>query len=393
MLAEKSIRKHVSIIHAYSLMSMLQRKIVNVLLYEAVKGNHRQKSHNSVAVECQIPFSTLSKAIKFNSNNNQYLKEAIDGLASLKIEWNLLKDKVPSDISFLNLRILHGSPTFYKDNTLNFSFHKLMLDLASNPNVYGTIDVDLQSEFESKYSHALYENSTRFIHLQKNKVIQLDIFRKILGVQNDKYVNARELTRNVITPSIEEVNDRADFIVSLDAVKSGRKTTGFEIAIKNKKKSFIVPTDVLPAKQHEQISEQIKQEFGIISGTVLSNILTNYSEEYLLEKIAYTKKYAKKDSSGLYPIPYFISAIKHDYKFKEVQQTKNSTEEAENEFDEWSRQLSLLQSDLRHWENRLSIANASKRAAEIDAIQRVVTSCREKINHHYLDQPTINKAI
>lgn len=393
MLAEKSIRKHVSIIHAYSLMSMLQRKIVNVLLYEAVKGNSRQQCQNSVAVECQIPFSTLSKAIQFNSNNNQYLKEAIDGLASLKIEWNLLKDKVPSDISFLNLRILHGSPTFYKDNTLNFSFHKVMLDLANNPTVYGTIDIDLQSEFESKYSHALYENSTRFINLQKNKIIHLDIFRKILGVQNDKYINTRELTRNVIKPSLEEVNDRSDFIVSLDTVKNGRKTTGFEIAIKSKKKSIINPNDTSNAKQHEKISEQIKLEFGIISATVLSNILTNYSEEYLLEKIAYTKKYAKKDSSGLYPIPYFISAIKHDYKFKEVQQTSNSSDKAENEFDDWSRKLSLLQSDLRHWENRLAIANASKKEAEIEAIQRVISGCQEKINHHYLDQPTLNEAV
>ena len=102
----------------------------------------------------------------------------------------MLKDKAPTDISFLNLRILHGSPTFYQDNTLNFSFHKVMLDLVDNPTVYGTIDVDLQSEFESKYGHALYENSTRFINLQKNKIIQLETFRKILGVQEDKYINA-----------------------------------------------------------------------------------------------------------------------------------------------------------------------------------------------------------
>lgn len=392
MLAEKSIRKHVSIIHAYSLMSMLQRKIVNVLLYEAIKGNHRQKSHNSVAVECQIPFSTLSKAIKFNSNNNQYLKEAIDGLASLKIEWNLLKDKVPSDISFLNLRILHGSPTFYKDNSLNFSFHKVMLDLASNPAVYGTIDVDLQSEFESKYSHALYENSTRFINLQKNKVIQLDTFRKILGVQEGKYVNARELTRNVIAPSIEEVNDRSDFIVSLDTMKSGRKTTGFEISIKSKNKP-IITNDVSNAHQHEKISKEIKLEFGVISETVLSNILNNYSEEYLLEKIAYTKKYAKKESTGLYPIPYFISAIKHDYKFKETHQAQNTSKKAEDELAEWSRKLSLLQSDLRHWEDRLVFANTSKNDAEITALQRVVATCQEKLNHHYLDQPILNEAI
>ncbi|HEM0360646.1 TPA: RepB family plasmid replication initiator protein, partial [Legionella pneumophila] len=128
MFAEKTIRKHVTIIHAYSLMSVLQRKIVNVLLYEAIKGDGRINNHqNSVAVECNMPFSKLLKAVKFNSNNTQYLKESIDGLASLKIEWNLLKDKVPTDISFLNLRVLHGAPTFYQDNTINFSFHKIML--------------------------------------------------------------------------------------------------------------------------------------------------------------------------------------------------------------------------------------------------------------------------
>src|ERR1700722_15863688 len=162
MLAGKKIKKHVAIIHAYSLMSVLQRKIVNVLLYEAIKGDGCLHHKESISVECRIPFHNVCKAVKFNSNNTQYLKEAIDGLASLKIEWNLLKDKVPTDISFLNLRVLHGAPTFYQDNTLNFSFHKIMLDLVENPSIYGTLDIDLQSDFESKYSHALYENSTRF---------------------------------------------------------------------------------------------------------------------------------------------------------------------------------------------------------------------------------------
>lgn len=392
MLAEKTIRKHVSIIHAYSLMSMLQRKIVNVLLYEAIKGKNRQKNSNSVAVECQMPFSILSKAIKFNSNNNQYLREAIDGLASLKIEWNLLKDKTPTDISFLNLRILHGSPTFYKDNTFAFSFHKVMLDLASNPAVYGTIDVDLQSKFESKYSHSLYENSTRLINLQKNKVIELDIFRKILGVPEDKYTNARELTRNVIAPSIEEVNDRSDFVVSLDTIKNGRKTTGFEVSIKSKKKA-IITNDVLNSPKHEKVNTEIKKEFGVISESVLNNILNSYSEEYLLEKIAYTKRYAKKENSGFYPIPYFISAIKHDYKFKEVSQQQDGGDKIEDEFIAWNEKLWLLQSDLRHWEGRLAQANDSKKESDIKAIQSVVYNCQEKIKHHLLDQPILNEAI
>ncbi|MBX3710208.1 MAG: replication initiation protein [Gammaproteobacteria bacterium] len=392
MLAEKKIRKHVSIIHAYSLMSMLQRKIVNVLLYEAIKGNKCQQSPNSVAVECNIPFSILSKAINFNSNNNQYLKEAVDGLASLKIEWNLLKDKTQKDISFLNLRILHGSPTFYKDNTLNFSFHKVMLELVTNPGVYGTIDVDLQSEFESKYSHALYENSTRFINLQKSKIIQLDTFRKILGVQEDKYINIRELTRNVITPSIEEVNERSDFFVKLETMKNGRKTIGFEVSIKSKKKSVTYYNDVINTNQYEVVKKEIHQEFGVISQSVLDNILNNYPEEYILEKIAYTKKYSKKENSGFYPIPYFISAIKHDYKFKEVYQSQSIEENVLDESSEWNKKLILLQSDLRHWEDRLSLANSSQKESDIKVISSIVENCQEKITQHHLGKPKMVEA-
>ena len=58
----------------------------------------------------------------------------------------------------------------------------------------------------------------------------------------------RELTRNVIAPSIEEVNDRSDFVVSLETMRSGRKTTGFEVSINSKKKS-IVANDVLHMTQ------------------------------------------------------------------------------------------------------------------------------------------------
>jgi len=390
MLAEKTIRKHVSLIHAYSLMSVLQRKIVNVLFYEAVKGNNRVNHQTSVAVECNIAFATLCKAVRFNSNNTQYLKEAIDGLASLKIEWNLLKDKVPSDISFLNLRVLHGAPTFFQNNTLNFSFHKVMLDLVDNPLIYGTLDVDLQSEFESKYGHALYENSTRFVNLQKNKVVQLETFRKILGVPEGKYSSMRELTRNVIAPSVEEVNDRANFFVSLESVKTGRKIVGFEMSVKNKVKSLLT-VNQLTLPENEKVNIEIKEAFGVLNNSILENILHSYSEEYILEKIAYTKKYAKKDNVGLYPIPYFISAIKHDYKFKIEHQPQNTQEKNPDENSEWRNKLQLLQSDLRHWEKLFEYTKKGDNESQINNISNVILNCKEKLKKHYLEQPSQNE--
>lgn len=387
MLAEKALRKHVAIIHAYSMMSALQRKIVNVLLYEAIHTKNDDRNQGSVAVECLMPFSKLAKAVNFNSNNTQYLKEAIDGLASLKIEWNLLKDKAPTDISFLNLRILHGSPTFYQNGEFNFSFHKFMLDLAGNPPIYGTIDIDIQAQFESKYGHSLYENSTRFVNLQKSKIIQLDTFRKLLGVNETKYPSMRELTRNVIKPSLEEVNDRAGFVVNLQNVRVGRKVTGFEISVESKNKTSSSNKQET-SHQQGRVLETIKQAFGKISEAVLDNALKNYSEEYILEKISYTKQHAKKEKTGFYPIAYFMSALRDDYKSSEQVVEENKEQVTSNNHrNEWREKLNALQSDLGHWRRHFEYAQASNNSSQVENTKKIVLQCEERLQQHLLEQP------
>ncbi|HAU0827458.1 TPA: replication initiation protein, partial [Legionella pneumophila] len=92
--------------------------------------------------------------------------------------------------------------------------------------------------------------------------ISLDTFRKILGVPEDKYPSMRELTRNVISPSLEEVNDRANFAVSLDPIRVGRKITGFEVLVKNKKNTIISEVSCID-RENEQIHKEIKSTFGI----------------------------------------------------------------------------------------------------------------------------------
>jgi len=369
MLSEKVLRKHVAIIHAYSLMSVLQRKIVNVLLYEATKDSENIHNEESALVERRISFSSLCKAIKFNSNNTQYLKESIDQLASLKIEWNLLRDKLPTDISFLNLRVLHGSPTFYQDGTLNYSFHKVMLDLVKNPSIYGTLNIDTQCEFESKYSHALYENSTRFVNLHKNKTIQLDTFRKMLGVNSDKYPTMREFTRNVILPSVEEVNDRADFIVSLENVKQGRKITGFTLLVEDNKKSK--PSNAKNFIEDSVLKKEMTEIFGMINKRVFEDIVINYSEEYIRDKINYTKKHVKKDGFGYYPIAYFISALKGDY--RSISETPSENLKKNDPIKEdLNVKLDRLHSDINHWKKMLQYANKKNNTKEIENIKNII---------------------
>lgn len=391
MSAERKIKKHVAIIHAYSLMSSLQRKVVNVLLHEAIVNRNATDHNNSVAVESRVSFANLAKKVNFNSNNTQYLKEAIDQLATLKIEWNLLKDKVPTDISFLNLRVLHGAPTFYQDGTFNFSFHKIMINLVDNPAIYGLIDLELQSKFESKYGHSLYENSTRFISLYKNKVLPLDTFRKLLGVREDKYNSMRELMRNVVKPAMEEVNDRADFIVNLKPIKMGKKVTAFELFVDGKKSSKPQKPESEYDKNHLVLNE-VKNTFAELNEAVLINILNTYSEEYILEKLAYTKKYAKKETSGKYPIPYFISALKYDYKTNEKTDLHiNVGSSTVNEYELWQEKLFHLQADYEHWERQIEYAKTSKKESLIEQMQGVFYECENKLKQHLLECPSSDK--
>ncbi|OGV34753.1 MAG: initiator RepB protein, partial [Legionellales bacterium RIFCSPHIGHO2_12_FULL_35_11] len=350
MIAEKVVRKHVAIIHAYSMMSVMQRKIVNVLLYEAHHAADKHSASDSVAVECRMPISALSKEIQFKSNNIQYLKESIDGLASLKIEWNLLKDRVPTNISFLNLRVLQGSPTFYNDGIFNFSFHKVMLELLKSPQIYGTIDLGVQSQFESKYGHALYENASRLVNLQKEKVIELDLFKKLFCVQENKYESMRELTRNVISPAIEEVNDLAGFTVDAENIKSNNKVIAFKLHVKDKKKITKFHLKKEYDNERGKALEAINLAFGNINYQILDNILKNYTDDYILEKITYTKSHAKKEHTNLYPMAYFISALKNDYQSSDKSKiTEEKKQKIENPLLDWNRKKRELEIDLLTW--------------------------------------------
>lgn len=388
MNAEKVVRKHVAIIHAYSMMSVLQRKIVNVLLYEALHATDKNAASDSVAVECRMPISALSKEIQFNSNNIQYLKESIDGLASLKIEWNLLKDRVPTNISFLNLRVLQGSPTFYNDGIFNFSFHKVMLELLKNPSIYGTIDLGVQSQFESKYGHALYENASRLVNLQKEKIIELDLFKKLFCVQENKYENMRELKRNVITPAIEEVNDLAGFTVEAENIKSNNKVIAFKLHVKDKKKITKFHLQKEYDNDRGKVLEAINLTFGNINYQILDSILKNYTDDYILAKIAYTKSHAKKEHTNLYPMAYFVSALKNDYQSKE--QSKISDEKkrkVENPLLDWDRKKRELEMDLSAWLDRIEYVKKSTDETNLKNVLKIISQCEKSLKEHVENKP------
>jgi hypothetical protein len=160
----------------------------------------------------------------------------------------------------------------------------------------------------------------------------------------------------------------------------------------NDKKKITSTTSISDSSKNDKVYIEIRKAFGSLNKALLENIINHYSEEYILEKISYTKKYAKKENSGFYPIPYFISALKHDYKFKEESQSKNTEKKPLDKQIEWQNKLDFLRADLNHWEKSFKWIEDKNDETQIKNIKNIIAGCQEKIKEH-LNRSIQEKAI
>lgn len=76
------------------------------------------------------------------------------------------------------------------------------------------------AELQSTHSIRLYELLMRF-NATNSRVISLDDFRSTLAL-DDKYQQFKILNRDVIKPSVAELNQRSDLVISYETIKKGR---------------------------------------------------------------------------------------------------------------------------------------------------------------------------
>ena len=86
---------------------------------------------------------------------------------------------------------------------------------------------------QSGHSIRLYELLMKFKSTGE-RVIYLNDFKSSLGL-SDKYYQFKELNKFVIKPSIKELNERSDLIVSYEAIKKGRSVVALSFEFKTKK--------------------------------------------------------------------------------------------------------------------------------------------------------------
>lgn len=266
----RELKKHVAIIHSNNKISLLQRKISNALLFNAYDDLLTKDEH-------EIHITTLTKLIGYDSNDHKRIKQALMDLLATVIEWNIVDgDKIDTDGIWNASSIIADASI--EGSRCTYSYSNKMRKLLYHPNVYGRLSLEVQAKFQSGYGLALYENCNRYQDIGQTPWFELEKFRKLMGVDDNKYKIFRDFKTRVLDKSVEEVNKHSTLIVEPKLKKINRKVVAIQFAINksnNKTKKTL---------ESSSISELLRNNYGL-SQKQIAEIIKNYEESYILEKI------------------------------------------------------------------------------------------------------------
>ena len=216
-----TVKKHVAAIHVSGKLSLLQRKLSNVLLLNAYDTLTSQPRH-------QIDARTLCLMIGYNSNDTETLKLALKGLAETVAEWDMLDADgqqewgVSSLLSYAKL----------KNGVCEYAYSPALAEKLHDPKVFALINLNIQRRFTSGHALALYENCYRFVRTGSTGWWSIDLFRRLMGVSDTPYYDEfKHLNAKIIKPAVAEVNKTSNIMVTPELRKMGRVVTEIRFMI------------------------------------------------------------------------------------------------------------------------------------------------------------------
>jgi plasmid replication initiation protein len=340
--ADMVLKKHVGLIHCENKLTLIQRKICNILLFNALDQIHDCDTHS-------IPIKKLCSLVGYNSNDSKLIKESVKTLISTVMEWNLLEDSkflnedaYPDDAITWNASSLLAGASI-RNGTIHYSYSPQMRSVLSSLDIYGRINLFVQAKFNSAYSLVLYENCVRFKNIKQTSWFSIELFRSLMGVPEGKYQSFKELKRNVINVAINEINQKADIYIEPQFKRVNRSINAIQFTIAendNYRPSFkkTERLTVNESAQQQSISiEILVSDFGL-SQKQAKDVISEYDREYLNEKIKLVKSKKKVDHPGAY----LLAALREDYKVNEKKQVKTQSRAFENSYQREAKEASEI---------------------------------------------------
>ncbi|MEM9435615.1 MAG: replication initiation protein [Pseudomonadota bacterium] len=296
-LRRSSVKKHVAAIHVSGKLTLLQRKLSNVLLLNAYDALTSQATH-------RIDARTLCLMIGYNSNDMETLKDALTGLAETVATWDMLDEDgqqewgVSSMLAFAKL----------KGGVCEYSYSPALAERLNDPKVFALINLNIQRRFSSGHALALYENCYRFVRTGSTGWWDLPLFRQLMGVDESAYYQSfKQLNAKIIKPAVAEVNRASNIVVEPDLRKQGRAVVAIRFKIKANPQLSIMELDDGAGIRNGDTYGRLR-ELGV-SDRLARQWVAEYGEEYVNEKLAYVSRRNQVKS----PSRYLSAALANDF--------------------------------------------------------------------------------
>jgi len=315
-LEKLTLNKHIATIHCSNNISLLQRKIYNVLLYRAYDRLLENDFH-------YISLSDLSKIAGYNSKDTAKLKKSFKGLQETTVEWNILEHSKIGNIGSDNViwcssTLLASTEINTKNNLCQYEFSRKLAELLYQPEVYARIDLKIQTRFKSNYALALYENCLRFKKVKTTGWISYGDFRKLMGVSESKYKKFNDFNRRVLSVAIYEVNSVSDIKIFVNIRRVSQKVVaikfGIDTARRSSEKIFSLDKNQLKDDaENTELQDIICKDFRT-SLQSASSITQSYEIDYIKKKINIVKNMSTyKNGQVRSPIALLKSALAENY--------------------------------------------------------------------------------
>jgi plasmid replication initiation protein len=226
MMISQNLVKPSGMIQMINVLTAVERKAYNYLLYKARKSTDDGP--------WEVPMAELELYLGMDRRNRAFLMDVLAEMLKHTITYNVFnKDK--TDIWHTH-SALFSQVGFNLDSTaVRYALPPDLLLILRNPSMYAKIDMHQQFQLKSSTAVALYEYYVDQLggkRLNCSVKVKVEDLRTLLGWQN-KYEKQKEMNRQ-----LEAANDQIRLLgelnIDMAPIKMGRKTQFFDIHISRK---------------------------------------------------------------------------------------------------------------------------------------------------------------
>jgi plasmid replication initiation protein len=271
-------------------LNLVEQRLILLAIIEARESGKGINANDPLIVHAESYISQFGVA---KHTAYQALKDACKDLFARQFSYQERRRK-----GTINIMSRWVSQVGYMDNeaTVELVFAPAVVPLITRlEEQFTKYDIEQISDLSSAYAVRLYELLICWRSAGKTPVIEMQEFRKRLGVLDSEYQRMDVFKKGVIDLAVNQINKHTDITVEYKQHKAGRVITGFSFSFTQKKQL----KDVTPKpKKAEPKPKTVKQEEQI--DWMTSDILDRFSglsldeQQAILDQVEPTLKGAKQ---------------------------------------------------------------------------------------------------